>query len=366
MTSVLLSASVLFVALVFTWIMPSLTQPTLPFGVRVPAERAADPHVGRVRRGYRYTLVGAFIVCAGAMVALRESASVVWLTQGLALLGVVIYAAAYYIAHRRLQGVKARENWYAGQREALVANVDAQSGRVAYPWVWLLPALLALGATIVIGALRYPKLPATIPTHFDINGKPNGFSAKGPAAFLLPGMEAALTILFAGLTWLVQRSRYDIDPADPQASSAQQRGFRVRWGRALLLFAALTNITLLLGALLMWQILPANRPGTFAILLAPEAVILLGAFGLAIVTGQGGARLRVARSGGTTGLVHRDDDRYWKGGLFYYNPDDPAFLVEKRFGVGWTVNFASKGAWAFMGAIVLVIVASTLLPALLR
>jgi uncharacterized membrane protein len=65
-------------------------------------------------------------------------------------------------------------------------------------------------------------------------------------------------------------------------------------------------------------------------------------------------------------LVHRDDDRYWKGGLFYYNPDDPAFLIEKRFGVGWTVNFASKGAWVFMGVIVLVIVAIALLPTLLR
>lgn len=366
MTTVIISASVLFVMLAFVWIMPSLTQPTLPFGVRVPAERADDSHIARIRRGYRSTLIGAFIVCVGAMAALRDTVSVVWLAQGLALLGVICFAAAYYVAHRRLQGVKARENWYAGQREALVANTDTQSGRLTFPWAWLLPALLALGATIVIGVLRYPKLPATIPTHFDINGKPNGFAAKGPAAFLLPAMEVALTILFAGLTWLILRSRYDIDPADPEASSAQQRGFRLRWSRALLLFAALTNIALLLGALLTWQILPANRPGTFAILLAPEAVILLGALGLAIVTGQGGARMRVARSGAKTGLVHRDDDRYWKGGLIYYNPDDPAFLVEKRFGVGWTINFASKGAWVFLGAIVLVIVASALLPSLLR
>lgn len=38
------------------------------------------------------------------------------------------------------------------------------------------------------------------------------------------------------------------------------------------------------------------------------------------------------------GLIDRDDARYWYGGFFYFNPDDPAVLVPKRFGLGFTVN----------------------------
>lgn len=38
-------------------------------------------------------------------------------------------------------------------------------------------------------------------------------------------------------------------------------------------------------------------------------------------------------------VMFRDDERYWRGGLFYNNPDDPAILVPKRFGLGWTLNF---------------------------
>ena len=34
--------------------------------------------------------------------------------------------------------------------------------------------------------------------------------------------------------------------------------------------------------------------------------------------------------------------------MFYYNPNDAALFVEKRFGIGWTFNFANKRAWAFM------------------
>jgi uncharacterized membrane protein len=40
-----------------------------------------------------------------------------------------------------------------------------------------------------------------------------------------------------------------------------------------------------------------------------------------------------------------DDDRYWKLGAFYYNPEDPSIFVEKRFGIGWTLNFARAVSW---------------------
>jgi uncharacterized membrane protein len=38
--------------------------------------------------------------------------------------------------------------------------------------------------------------------------------------------------------------------------------------------------------------------------------------------------------------VYRDDERYWLAGVIYYNRDDPDLLVPKRYGWGWTVNFA--------------------------
>jgi hypothetical protein len=62
--------------------------------------------------------------------------------------------------------------------------------------------------------------------------------------------------------------------------------------------------------------------------------------------GQGGSRLPgLAADPGRAGIVNRDDDRFWKGGLVYVNHGDPAILVGKRFGVGWTLNFGNARAW---------------------
>ena len=42
-------------------------------------------------------------------------------------------------------------------------------------------------------------------------------------------------------------------------------------------------------------------------------------------------------------IVNKDDDsKHWKLGVFYYNPNDPSESVERRNGMGSTINFASK------------------------
>lgn len=49
-------------------------------------------------------------------------------------------------------------------------------------------------------------------------------------------------------------------------------------------------------------------------------------------------------------------DECWKGGgVIYYNPDDPALMVEKRFGAGYTFNFANRWSWVLLGSLVLIV-----------
>lgn len=49
----------------------------------------------------------------------------------------------------------------------------------------------------------------------------------------------------------------------------------------------------------------------------------------------------------------RTPDNCWKLGMIYFNPDDHALWVEKRFGVGYTLNFARPSAWIIITAVLL-------------
>ena len=35
--------------------------------------------------------------------------------------------------------------------------------------------------------------------------------------------------------------------------------------------------------------------------------------------------------------------------MFYVNSDDPSIFVEKRFGIGYTLNFAHPVSWLILG-----------------
>lgn len=59
--------------------------------------------------------------------------------------------------------------------------------------------------------------------------------------------------------------------------------------------------------------------------------------------------------------LYRDDDRYWYGGVVYYNPDDPDPVVPKRYGFGWTVNFGHPLGKVFL----LIMIGMVLLPVVL-
>jgi uncharacterized membrane protein len=86
---------------------------------------------------------------------------------------------------------------------------------------------------------------------------------------------------------------------------------------------------------------------------------------IAFKAGQSGHKLRVPEDAldapfqGPTFAVHpeRGDDRYWKWGLFYCNRDDPAILVEDRFGINSGLNYARPAIKIAAGALAALVVA---------
>ncbi|WP_042720239.1 DUF5808 domain-containing protein [Flavobacterium sp. B17] len=61
-------------------------------------------------------------------------------------------------------------------------------------------------------------------------------------------------------------------------------------------------------------------------------------------------------------MNNRDENSFWKLGVFYYNKQDKRLFPPKRTGLGWTVNFANPFSVALFLLILLVII---LIPKLL-
>jgi uncharacterized membrane protein len=64
------------------------------------------------------------------------------------------------------------------------------------------------------------------------------------------------------------------------------------------------------------------------------------------------ARLQPANASTTD----RMDDSHWILGSIYFNRNDPSIFVERRFGIGWTINVGSVGGVLTMVALLAVAV----------
>ena len=74
---------------------------------------------------------------------------------------------------------------------------------------WIIAGLLTLTAW-ALAAWLYPSLPQRVPTHWNIEGKVDGWGDKSWATFLMPGMMIAFLILFAFLPALSPK-HFEVD-----------------------------------------------------------------------------------------------------------------------------------------------------------
>ncbi len=198
--------------------------------------------------------------------------------------------------------------------------------------------------------ISYPTMPETLTVHYGANGVPNRLAAKSVGtAFSLVFVQIGVTALLVGIASAIFRSsRPDIDPARPVTSARWHRQYMSLGANALLGLAAMIDLGMLGSSLLMWT-------GTVTSW-APLVVVLpiLAAVVVAVVVLATNNRPRDVGEQ-DTGLIHRDDDKYWRRGLFYINRDDHALLVPRRFGLGWTLNFGNPRAAMLLAGVVTLI-----------
>jgi uncharacterized membrane protein len=362
MTAYYVSQMALLILLVgIAWLMPALIRPTLPFGVRIPSERAQEPVIAAAVRDYRRLLLIGGVIVLAVILTLTVALGQPFLPTLGIFAALILCWSAYYRAHRQIAARKASERWYEGLRQGIVVDTSLRSTPPRFPFVWALPALAIVVITLALGIWRFPALPATLALHYGADGTPDRFGAKSIwSAFGPVVVQWAVTALLLGLAAVSGRFRADLDIEALEQSVAQHRRMVGMLQRTLLVLAACVALTFLGASALVWGLLSSAGP-TLALITIVPILGIVGAF-LLIVRAPT-APLAAPRSN-SGGYVNRDDDASWRGGMFYVNRDDPALFVPKRFGIGWTINFAHPAAWLLLIVIVAIPAGISLLSAI--
>jgi len=335
-------------------IMPQLTRKSYLFGVKIPLEQSSSPEAKALKRRYVLTcFAGAslmLIVCVWQFVVRPDLTLMA--TIYLPLLIIPVDLIAFIPNWKRAVRLKEERGWQVPNTLFAETSSSHTRGNLsALPWIWYVASAVIVIASVVAVIMRYPYLPGMIPAHFDINMQPTRWvETTWWSALMMPLMNAGMLALMVMTAILIEKAKLQIDPARPRLSFAQHRVYRRRMGHALG-FLTLSMI-LFLSALGIFIILP-DLPvigahmfwASMILMIVPVAVLIA----VQIKTGQGGGKVKIeinedadihAPSSGRPNAGERGDDKYWVLGMFYYNPEDPAVIVEDRFGTNLGFNYA--------------------------
>jgi uncharacterized membrane protein len=219
--------------------------------------------------------------------------------------------------------------------EVRETSVAAIPQRESIRWWLVLPPFLAIAAVALYLRAHWNELPVQFPVHWGIDGQPNRWANRDFLGVYGTVLAAtAMNLIVLAFAWTLTRiTRRSI--------------MRYVTMRMLEVLLYPLTFTLMMVALLPIVQLPVWLGP--AVMLVFVAGVIYWAYGKITMPSPAGE------------IPDPQNDSYWKAGVFYFNPNDPAIFVSKRVGIGYTINFANKMAWFVLAGILLI----AILPALL-
>ena len=339
------------------------------FAVTIPESAQADVRFLAFRKRYAAAVLAVTLICAVALgavsnVVLGKMSSATDAASLNAILAAAIVAAATIpliasfalMLHyrKRVKAIKREEGWKA-ERDEAVAFIGFEEAPAPPSLAWNVVYVPIVLITLALGLALYPSTPDLVPTHIDFAGNVNQWTPKGPALIAFPLLvEVFMAACFIFSHWMTIRSKKDVDPARP-AISAYAYGAFAR-AECILLLVGGSVLTAVLGIVMILMMTEFLSMLVTMVLIIVATLVFVGAtIAFSVVYGQSGSRLvkRLEENGD----IIADNDERWKAGIFYWNKDDASLILPKRFGVGWTMNWARPAAWVIVGGITLASIA---------
>ncbi len=348
--------------------IPFIVKRTVVFGVTIPVDEVKNAQLKQYKKLYAIlTFLISVIVVAiyfiwSSSITLTENQLII---VGLFMPFVILFIsmALYFYFHVKVMTLKKQKHWFKDRKQVRVSELNLRTMDEMLPWVvYVIPMVISVGL-VVFTLINYTSLPDQIPTHWGPDGKPDAFTDKTYlSALTLPLVLLIMNGMFLGINELTRNSGIKLSAGNVKASRVRQ--LRLRKYTSWLLFFISIMISMLF-TFLQFTTLYENSVSDLLIITMPlafSALVLVGTIILAVKVGKKDSDLDIEIiEEGSGEVINADDDQYWKGGLFYFNPEDPSIFVEKRFGVGWTMNFARPlGYFILIGPLLIILIVTLL------
>lgn len=327
---------------VFRLLYPKFTHKDFFFGVNVSNEPGDSDKFRKIKAAYYRD----YLLICGIYTLLFCIALTVYEENIVFFGGLAIYFAlsimVYYIAHRKamkLKSIKSKKD----RKNVVVVDTSFRNDnkkKLLPSKLWFLIPLAIITINILVGFKCFDNLPVVVPLNWGADGRVNGAAFKSIGiVFLIPVEQIFITVFTYLFYKAIGRSKQHISVNEPKKSRDRSRIFRFRYAACAIFFDLIFTVYYTFENLFLLQLIKVNPLYfTFDITKMIIVIILFNIF-IGFWIGQDGNNIDIDDKYEENNFAGNFDDRYWPGGLVYFNRKDPAIFVEKRCGIGWGFNY---------------------------
>ncbi|MEG0308555.1 MAG: DUF5808 domain-containing protein [Clostridium sp.] len=355
--------SMVIVLFLVTYFINRMSNNGIFFGVRFPMEYLKEKELIDLGKSYKKLVLLIFLVVFVVVNIIGVKVSnlsddtleviIGTMTIGLLLVSNGIFIPYYF----KTKKLKRERGWTYKKKNIVVTDTtlrkpkkDEKYKPISSKWflfLFIFPIVMALVTLFEYNSLpQMMDIPNSTFGIFDTNTLRGKF-----IIYQFPISQLFIAITMYVVNIIINNSKADLNSGSIETTVIRKKKFK-RLGSIMMMVTAIQ--IMIMFSVMQYSILN-NYDITiinyvFVIIEFLTIIIFIGAF---IKMGQGGKNLK---SLDEKDELYKDDDDKWILGGFYYNKNDPAWMVEKRTGIGWTINFASPKAWLATGGLIIFII----------
>jgi len=303
------------------------------FGVRFPKEYQEEKELKDIEKSYRIIIsIIFFIMLLGVNILFfnldNYSENTLGFIMAILIIGSLIISFIVYIPYyKKVKTLKKHRDWTYTKRNVVVVETTLRKPKKdekikPIDSKWFLLLFIFPLVSILVTMYRYDALPKVMEIPYTSFGVFKKETLRGHfIIYQFPIVQIFLLMMVMILQMLIMFS--------------------------------------LIQASILFNFDPMIINYVFMVIFMITMIIFIIIF---IKIGQGGRNIETK---GEKDELYKDDDDKWILGSIYYNKNDPAWMVEKRLGVGWTVNFAHPKSWIAVGGLIVFIISNIIMSILL-
>lgn len=333
-------------------VTPIVGRKSSQFGVTIPMELQDVDELNKIKKKFiAFNVVQLFVLLVPHvyMFVYRDTLDLSQVMSVYMILEMLVYTVVSFLLFltSRRDVLELKSTFLASNGETfgdkIVVDTSFRQDKLIVPnWLFLMTNGLIIFLVIAWTGFYYHDFPETIVTNFDIHMNPTREVVKTwQTVSALPVIQLMmlLTLFISNQSFF--RAKQQLSSNQKTVYKKNNQRFRYWSSVSLFIISIMTQI--LLAFTQVGSMLGYVNGLLFLAIMITYLIVTLGlSFLVSFKYGQSGERVLKNAVYDTF-----DDDKNWKLGIFYINKEDPTVWVEKKYGVGTTLNFARWQSWAF-------------------